>query len=403
MHLLADASMPLVAQLAETFSDALHEQGIPFTLSTFHGRQPTPEQLASADLLMIRSITRVDAELLRHAPRLKWVGTATIGTEHVDADACRYAGVAFVSTPGVNANAVGDYVASAISNIALEQGALPAGEVAIIGAGHTGRAAGQRLRGLGLNVHFYDPPLLQAGMHPTEAEVHADWQRVLASKVISCHVPLTKNGEYPTYHLFSDKSIAALTDDCILINASRGAVVAEQALRSAKQRNQQLHVVLDVWENEPQIAADLLPWLRYATAHIAGHSVAGKVGGTLRLFAELAGFLKQPDLALQLPSLRRLLKPWPEAVREYRWQTDARPTWQMLASWVRDIYDIRIDDNLLRQATPEPAAFDALRRHYSARAELSQGIVVGGRWLAQREWQNRLQQLTFSHIQKQEQ
>src|SRR5690606_17749572 len=144
-------------------------------------------------------------------------------------------------------------------------------------------------------------------------------------------------------------------------------------------------------------------WLRYATAHIAGHSVAGKVGGTLRLFSELVSFLKQPQLATKLPPLIQLLQPWPEAVRKYRWQADETPTWQMLASWVRDIYDIRIDDNLLRQATAEPAAFDALRRNYSARAELSQGIVVGGRWLAQGEWQNRLQQLTFSHIQKQEQ
>jgi len=403
MHLLADASMPLVAQLAKTFSDALHEQGIPFTLSTFQGRQPSPEQLAKADLLMIRSITKVDAELLQRAPRLQWIGTATIGTEHVDAAACRDANVTFVSTPGVNANAVGDYVASAVSNIALEQGALPNGDVAIIGAGHTGRAAGQRLRGLGLTVHFYDPPLLQRTKPQEQDDVHANWQHVLESQVISCHVPLTRDGEHPTFHLFTDQSIAALADDCILINASRGAVVAEQALRSAQQRKQRLQVVLDVWENEPQIAADLLPWLRYATAHIAGHSVAGKVGGTLRLFNELASFLKQPQLAAQLPPLMQLLQPWPEAAQEYSWQANETPTWQMLASWVRDIYDIRIDDKLLRQATPEPAAFDALRRTYSARAELSQGIVVGGRWLAQSEWQNRLQQLTFSHIQKQEQ
>jgi len=403
MHLLADASMPLVAQLAKAFSDALHEQGISFTLSTFEGRQPTPEQLASADLLMIRSITKVDAELLQRAPRIKWIGTATIGTEHVDAVACRDADVTFVSTPGVNANAVGDYVASAVSNIALEQGAFPNGEVAIIGAGHTGRAAGQRLRGLGLKVHFYDPPLLQHATSQGYDDIHNDWQRVLKSQVISCHVPLTKDGDYPTYHLFSDRSIAALVDDCILINASRGAVVAEQALRSAQHRKQRLQVVLDVWENEPQIAVELLPWLRYATAHIAGHSVAGKVGGTLRLFHELAGFLKQPQLTSVLPSLKHLMQPWPEAIRDYCWQANEQPTWQMLASWVRDIYDIRIDDKLLRQATPEPAAFDALRRTYSARAELSQGMVVGGRWLAQSEWQNRLQQLTFSHIQKQEQ
>lgn len=403
MQLLADASMPLVTELAHRFSDALQQQGVALTLTTFQGRQPAPEQLAQADFLMIRSITKVDNELLRQAPRLKWIGTATIGTEHVDAVACQVAGIDFVSTPGVNANAVGDYVASAVSSIALEQGALPSGDVAIIGAGHTGRAAGQRLSGLGLNVHYYDPPLLQREGSLAQADVHDDWQRVLASQVISCHVPLTKTGEHPTYHLLTQASVAALPEHGILINASRGAVIAEQALREAMQRKQRLHVVLDVWEHEPQIAADLLPWLRYATAHIAGHSVAGKVGGTQRLFIELAHWLKRAELTLQLPPLTELMEPWPEAVRQYCWQSNEPPTWQMLASWVRDIYDIRIDDKLLRQATPEPVAFDALRRHYSARAELSQGTVVGGCWLAQEMWQKRLRQLTFSHRQKQEQ
>lgn len=403
MQLLADASMPLVTELAHRFSDVLQQQGIALTLTTFQGRQPTPEQLAQADFLMIRSITKVDIQLLQQAPRLQWIGTATIGTEHVDAAACQASGIEFVSTPGVNANAVGDYVASAVSSIALEQGALPTGEVAIIGAGHTGRAAGQRLSGLGLKVHYYDPPLLQHQGASAPADVHADWQRVLASQVISCHVPMIKDGDYPTYHMFTQASIAALPDNCILINASRGAVVAEQALRAAMQRGQRLQVVLDVWEHEPQIAADLLPWLRYATAHIAGHSVAGKVGGTKRLFMELARWLKHAELTSQLPRLSELMQPWPEAVRHYCWQANEPPTWQMLASWVRDIYDIRIDDKLLRQATPEPATFDALRRNYSARAELSQGTVVGGSWLAQEAWQIRLRQLTFSHIQKQEQ
>lgn len=403
MQLLADASMPLVTELAHRFSDALQQQGVALTLTTFQDRQPSPEQLAQADFLMIRSITKVDAELLQQAPQLKWIGTATIGTEHVDAAACQAAGIDFVSTPGVNANAVGDYVASAVSCIALEQGNLPRGEVAIIGAGHTGRAAGQRLSGLGLHVHYYDPPLLQREGTSAPVDVHADWHRVLASDVISCHVPMTKAGEYPTYHLFTQASIAALPDNCILINASRGAVIEEQALRAAMQCGQRLHVVLDVWEHEPQVAADLFPWLRYATAHIAGHSVAGKVGGTRRLFSELAQWLKHAELTSELPPLSELMQPWPEAVRMYRWQSNEPPTWQMLASWVRDIYDIRIDDKLLRQATPEPATFDALRRNYSARAELSQGTVAGGSWLAQEAWQVRLRQLTFSHIQKQEQ
>lgn len=388
MHVLADASMPLVNELA----DALKAQGVALTLTTFQGRQPQPEQLAQADALMIRSITKVDSQLLAQAAKLRWLGTATIGTEHVDTAACEAAGVVFVSTPGVNANAVGDYVASAVSNFALQSEQLPQGEVAIIGAGHTGRAAGQRLNGLGLTVHYYDPPLAEQGLE----NVHADWQRVLSSSVISCHVPLTKVGTHATYHLFDSAAIEALPADCLLINASRGAVVQENGLRQAMQRQQALHVVLDVWEHEPTIAKDLMPWLLYATPHIAGHSVTGKVVGTLRLFEHACDTMLAAHQQVRLPQLSQLLTHWPAATREWQWQSSQAPTWQMLASWVRDIYDIRNDDQLLRQSAFTEADFDRLRRDYAARAELCCGEVLGSDWLAQREWQERLAQLTFS-------
>lgn len=384
MHLLADASMPLVEQL----TDQLRQQGVALSLSLFEGRQPTEQQLAAADLLMIRSVTQVNTTLLRQAPGLQWIGTATIGTEHVDTAACAAAGVAFASTPGVNANAVGDYVAAAVSAFALQRGALPAGEVAIIGAGHTGQAAAQRLQGLGLSVHFYDPPLLAAG----RTDVHADWQRVLGSAVISCHVPLTLEGEHATVHLLDEQAIQVLPPDCLLINASRGAVVAEQGLRLAKQRQQALHVVLDVWEHEPDIAVDLLAWLFIATPHIAGHSVAGKVAGTLRLFEHLSAFLGP----LQLPSLSEVLQAWPQLQNKKSWVSQQAPSWQTLASWVCDIYDIRQDDKLLRQQPSSAANFDRLRKNYAARAELSVGEIVGREWVLQPDWQQRLEGLSFT-------
>lgn len=389
MHILADATMPLVTELTEHLAQLLAPHGQQVQLTTFVGRQPTAAQLADAEFMLIRSITRVDNDLLKQAPKLRWVGTATIGTEHVDAQACAAAGVTFVSTPGVNAAAVGDYVAAAVCQLALAQGELPAGEVAIVGAGHTGRAAGQRLQGLGLQVHYYDPPLVQQGV----VDVHADWQRVLRSQVISCHVPLIRTGEFPTYHLFDEAAIAALPAAAILINASRGAVVAETALRQAMQRQQALQVVLDVWEHEPAIAADVLPWLKLATAHIAGHSVVGKVAGTRQLLVQLLQFLGHSQL--QLPPLTELLAPWPIATRRFHWHTETEPRWQELASWVLEIYDIVQDDAQLRRAPLTTAAFDQLRRCYRARAELSQGVVTGGRWLQQPQWQRRLQQLTF--------
>lgn len=388
MHILADASMPQVAVLVEH----LQAQGMALTLSTFQGRQPSAAQLSAADVLMIRSITRVDDTLLQQAPKLRWLGTATIGTEHVDAAACAAAGVTFASTPGVNARAVGDYVASAVASFALEHNQLPQGEVAIVGAGHTGRAAGERLQGLGLNVHYYDPPLHAQGIK----FVHNNWQRVLNSAIISLHVPLTTRGEFSTRHLFNTENIQQLAAGCLLINASRGAVVAEQALLQAMQRQQALHVVLDVWEHEPHINHQLLPWLHYATAHIAGHSLAGKVGGSLQLFEKWLQFAFGRNHSWQLPPLNALLQPWPQAIAPRLWQQAQAPTWQMLASWVRGIYDIRNDDKQLRDQVSDSASFDALRKAYQARPELSCGQVHGGDWLADSDWQQRLSQLSFS-------
>lgn len=388
MHILADASMPQVAVLVEH----LQAQGLALTLETFHGRQPSAAQLAAADIMMIRSITRVDAQLLQQAPNLRWLGTATIGTEHVDAAACAAAGVTFVSTPGVNARAVGDYVASAVANFALERQQLPQGEVAIVGAGHTGQAAGARLQGLGLPVHYYDPPLLAQGIK----SVHNNWQRVLNSAVISLHVPLTTSGEQPTQHLLNTQTIQQLPAGCLLINASRGPVIEEQALLQAMQQHQPLHVVLDVWEHEPEINQQLLPWLHYATAHIAGHSLAGKVGGSLQLFERWLQFAFGDNHQWQLPPLNALLQPWPHAIEPRVWQQAAAPTWQMLASWVRGIYDIRNDDKQLREQVVDSASFDAFRKTYQARPELSCGMVHGGDWLADSHWQQRLSQLSFS-------
>ncbi len=385
MRLLADANMPLVAELAAQLVAA----GEQLTVTQYESRQPTAAQLDAVDLLMIRSVTQIDTNLLSQAPHLKWVGSATIGTEHVDQPACAQHGVQFTHTPGVNAAAVGDYVCSAVAAHTLLLDAPLAGEVAIVGAGHTGQAAAQRLQGLGYQVHYYDPPLYEQG----RTDVHADWQRVLNSAAISCHVPLTNSGRYATHHLFDADTIEQLPPGCLLINASRGAVVAEQGLREAMQRAQELYVVLDVWEHEPNIAADLLPWLRFATAHIAGHSMAGKVGGTLALFKAIQPYLQQPH---HYPCLTELLQHWPAVIQPHVFYEDEAPDWRTLASWVLAIYDIRVDDYKLRSQPTTAQAFDQIRRKYAHRAELSTTLISGGEWRFEEAWQTRLQQLTFT-------
>jgi erythronate-4-phosphate dehydrogenase len=358
MHILVDANLPRAEELCRIVC-----AGLPLTVSHFSERQPSAAQLAEAEVLWVRSVTRVDAALLRQAPKLQWVASGTIGTEHIDEIALAAAGVAFSHTPGVNAQAVGDYVLSAVAALSLAQDALPAGEVAIIGAGHTGRAAGARLAALGLSVHYYDPLLCGSG-HRHDLAVHDDWQRVLQSTVISCHVPLTQQGNYATYHLFDDDSLAQLPADCWLINTSRGAVVSETAVRNAIVRGQRLRWVFDVWEFEPQVPLDLLPHIALATAHIAGHSVAGKVGASWQLAQQLRQRLGS---TVELPCLHQLVRAWQLPTSSLA----SRPAdWQGLASAVLALYDIRVDDQLLRSHGVTASGFDALRRNYHPRVEL---------------------------------
>lgn len=363
MQILIDTLLPQAAALCrQAFADR------EVNIVSYSQRQPSAAQLAQTEALWIRSVTRVDAELLAQAPKLRWVGSGTIGCDHVDQAALAAAGVTFVHTPGVNAAAVGDYVLSAVAAVALERQQLPAGEVAIIGAGHTGQAAAQRLRALGLAVHYYDPPLL--ARDPAAAVrlgVHGDWQRVLQAAVISCHVPLTRSGPHATWHLFDQAALAALRRDTLLINAARGGVISEQALRQVWVAGQRLQVVLDVWEDEPQVATDLLAHVHFATAHIAGHSVAGKLAASWQLAQRCAAAFGSQG---SLPPLAELLaaqhlKQLPQPLQA------ASLPWQALASEVLSLYDIRDDDLRLRQQGLTPSGFDALRRTYPARVELT--------------------------------
>ncbi|RUO56109.1 MULTISPECIES: 4-phosphoerythronate dehydrogenase [Pseudidiomarina] len=387
MLLVADANLPGFTRLIEVLNT---QASTPLEVSTYSERQPPMELLARADALFIRSVTTVDAGLLAHAPNLKWLGTATIGTDHVDRPALKAAGIRFHNCPGVNANAVGDYVVSAVAALSLQNGSLPNGEVAIVGAGNTGTAAGQRLTGLGLKVHYYDPPLVAQGA----THVHADWQRVLASQVISFHVPLVTKGEHATHHLFDARALETFTaseQKKMLINASRGPVIDEQALLTHLREDTQLQVVLDVWEHEPQLHEEVVKRVSLATPHIAGHSFAGKLGGSWQL---LKKWLTDQGLALQLPSFQRFLQSYAQGQSRLQHAPQA-PDWQTLAHWVLQVYDIRQDDQLLRQTGLTATEFDALRRNYAVRAELSQLHLQTGTWAQDENWRKRLTQLTF--------
>lgn len=271
MLIVAD---PLIAGCAETF-------GRLGTLRLVPGRTITRAALAEAEILLVRSVTRVDAALLSGTP-VRFVGSATAGTDHVDLDYLRRAGIDFAHAPGSNAAAVAEYVLCAILSILARDrrpdwSGLTAG---IIGHGHAGTAVARKLGVLGIECLLNDPPRAAAG----DPGPYVDLATALAADIVSLHVPLTESGPYPTRHLLDAIHIAALRPDTILINAARGGIIDETALRARLANAADLRVVLDCWCGEPAIDQQLLELATLATPHIAGHTIEARLRGTRMLY-----------------------------------------------------------------------------------------------------------------------
>lgn len=260
MKIVADENMPLVKELFSPFGEVL----------TFAGRELTAEHVWDADVLLVRSVTLVNAGLLEGS-RVRFVGSATIGVDHVDQHFLEQRGISFSNAPGCNANAVVQYVLSVLFSVRpqwMEQ------VVGIVGCGNVGGRLYRTLKALGVDCRCYDPFLT-----PEVIPDLASFEQVLKSDVLCLHTPLSTGGEYPTYHLFDEAILSQLSSGALLINAGRGAVVDNTALlRLLPEKSWQ--VVLDVWEQEPDISLSLLEQVNIGTPHIAGYSYDGKINGT---------------------------------------------------------------------------------------------------------------------------
>lgn len=359
MHIVADENIPLLDEFFAGFGE----------ICRLPGRSIDASAVADADLLLVRSVTTVNRALL-DGSAVRFVGTCTIGTDHLDLDYFQQAGINWASAPGCNARGVVDYVLGSLLVLAEQQGIdLAARTYGVIGAGQVGSRLLKVLRGLGWRVLVCDPPRQAA-----EGGDFVRLQQVLEQcDVISLHTPLERLGEHPTHHLFDAVRLAALKPGSWLINASRGAVVDNHALRELLPQRSDLQVVLDVWEGEPQADVELAALCRIATPHIAGYSLDGKLRGTAQIYQALCqhlGVAPRVELAQLMPS------PW---LSELTVDASADPAWA-LASICRAVYDPRRDDadfrrSLQGDAATRRVAFDGLRKHYPMRREID-GLEV---------------------------
>lgn len=350
MKILVDENMPYAGDLFRRLGEV---KAVP-------GRPIPAAELADADALMVRSVTKVNEALLAGTP-ITFVGTATAGTDHVDEQWLQQTGIGFSAAPGCNAIAVVEYVFSSLLLLAERDGFdLRDRTVGIVGVGNVGGRLQARLEAWGVKTLLCDPPRAERG---DDGEFLPLETLVRDADVLTFHTPLFKDGPYKSFHLADEALISRLKPGTILINACRGPVVDNAALLRRLDAGQSLSVVLDVWEPEPELDVALLSKVDIGTAHIAGYTLEGKARGTTQVFEAFSEFIgKRQQVALDT------LLPAPEFGRiTLHGSLDQ----SILKRLIHLVYDVRRDDALLRKVAGIPGEFDKLRKNYLERREWS--------------------------------
>lgn len=353
MKIVADEN---ITQLAEYFGGTGELVSLP-------GRAIDAVAVRDADALLVRSITRVDANLLS-ASRCRFVGTATSGIDHIDTAWLASRNIGLGWAQGCNARAVVEYVLGVMAQLSVTHGFdWRRCSFGIVGCGAIGSLLARQLLALDIVCVIHDP-FLDAG-HPL-ASHFGSLEDALNQDVLTLHTPLTREGPWPTQHLLNADTLARLKPAAILINAARGEVVANLALLDLLQRHPQRVVVLDAWEGEPSINLDLLQKVTLGTPHIAGYSTEGKLNGTRMIAAAYCthfGLAPPPILTTSNTSAGALLQ-----------VESGLSALQQLNALILKAYDVTQDhramQGLLASAAPA-VLFDRLRKKYPERREFS--------------------------------
>lgn len=354
MKIIADENIPYVRDFFSPFGDVI----------TAPGRHLTPEQVQDADILLVRSVTRVGEALLAGS-KVRFVGTCTIGVDHLDTDYLRRNHIAYASAPGCNAGGVVQYVLTALTELASNWRQK---RIGVIGCGNVGGRLCQTLEALKVAYSVYDPFLPKAS-NPRLVAV----EQALDCDIICVHTPYTTAEPFPTHHMIGFEQLRRLRSGSILLNAGRGGAIDNLALLAHLQADADLRVVLDVWEHEPAVNLALLEMVAIGTPHIAGYSYEGKLNGSAMIHAALTKFLGMDEDTMgrhRQALLERLLGP-----------AEVLPGTELNQA-VRATYDIAADDRRMREALLNAsadqvgAAFDHLRKTYPERREFSHFKVV---------------------------
>ena len=361
MKIIADANIPFV-------KDCFSSIG---AVEVFPSRQITREMLGDAECLLVRSVTKVGSELLAGS-KVRFVGTATIGFDHIDIEYLMKNNIGFASAPGSNANSAAEYVIAGLLEVGRKHKIKLEGKsIGVVGVGNVGSRVAKKCAALGMKVLLNDPPL-QRESGDTK---YLPLEELYGCDFITLHTPLTFEGVDKTFHLADEKFFKSLKAGCVFINASRGEVADGGVLKASIQSGRLGAVVLDVWENEPSIDCELLRLVDISTPHIAGYSLDGKIAGMIMVYNAVCkyfGFKPKYKISDFLP---------PPTVPQIRIE-EAGPDQQgILYETVQRVYCINRDDFNTREiAMVEPKGrakfFDDLRKNYPVRREFQNTEII---------------------------
>lgn len=359
MKIIADENIPCVLEAFAGFGE----------VTVVPGRQINHALLHDVDMLLVRSVTRVNEELLGGTP-VSFVASATIGLDHIDLPWLKQNNVGFAYAPSSNADSVAEYVVSALLLLAKQNGVRPEHLcMGVLGVGNVGSRVFKNALAMGMRTVLCDPPKKKL----TQCELYRPLEVLLSeADVISLHVPLTTDTDDATYHMVNADFIDRMKPGAILINTSRGSVIDEAALTGRGDRFGGL--VFDVWEDEPLIRESTLNLATIATPHIAGYSFDGKIRGTVMIYEAASAYF-----------FKKLVWTPPDAIFENLENaiTFSSQDTVQLADVVLRAYPIMQDDALLRTMFSLPHEkqaeyFDELRRTYRKRPEFSHYRLPAG-------------------------
>lgn len=357
MKIVADANIPFVEECFSSIGE----------VEMVAGRDITIEIAADADILLVRSVTKVGSELLSGSC-IRFVGTATIGVDHIDAEYLRDNNIGFASASGSNADSVAEYIVAGLLELSKNPEAKSIG---VVGVGNVGSKVAKKCEALGMKVCLNDPPLQRQRTDTKYLPI----EKIFDCDFVTMHTPLTFEGQDKTFHMADEKFFQSLKKGCVFFNTSRGGVVDSEALKGAIKEGKLGSVVLDVWEDEPNIDVELLEMVKIGTPHIAGYSFDGKVTGMIMIYkaaCEHFGIDVQYGVEDFLPEA---------AVPKLEVDSKLVDIEDVLRRTVKRIYDIKKDDSDLRWILEQPVGkrgkyFSGLRKNYPVRREFQNTRVV---------------------------